>query len=300
MNTRRAFCIATFIGTTLGSAVVSLGSDADLLRIWSAPSTPVHERAKAVNQFFTNGTPIRKVVALLGSNYGVMRPFSSVWIGPGPEPRKTCSLLYDFGNDTVVINTSADIAGDPLTGEFTGAGSSRIITNLLESTNVIRTGGSNGAAEVKVRYSSMDTRERDYLKVGPAQMEWSLRNTGRKTGWLYFHKPGSNDPIWEFAPCPRTNLADIIEKDLTVDFIRTGDPRAASLFKPSNPQETGVSREFRAILVSEGLIVLARLSHSPRTVYAIRLAEQRGTYEWGSVKVEYVEMDLPSDQIVPR
>lgn len=113
----------------VGSAMVSIASDAELFRVWSAPAGSVHERAEAVNGFFTNGTPVSNIVAALGTNYKVLRPFSSVWVGPGPEPRKTCSLLYDFGNDTVVINTSADISGDPLTGEFTGAGSSLIITN---------------------------------------------------------------------------------------------------------------------------------------------------------------------------
>src|ERR1041385_4914853 len=89
-------------------------AEQELVRAWSAPDISVRERAAAVNHCFTNGTPIPAVVSVLGPKYGVLRPFSSVWVGPGPEPRKTCSLLYDFGTESVTIGTSADIGGDPL------------------------------------------------------------------------------------------------------------------------------------------------------------------------------------------
>ncbi len=118
----------------------------ELLRTWSAPDISVRERAAAVNRCFTNGTPIPAVVSILGTNYGVVRPFSSVWIGPGPEPRKTCSLLYDFGRDSVEIGTSADIGGDPLGGKFTGAGYSLPVTPSPDATNKAQISQPDGAA----------------------------------------------------------------------------------------------------------------------------------------------------------
>jgi len=110
---RRLFCIAAFLGTILGFASSSVADDRELSRVWSEPKVSVQKRAEAVNRFFTNGTPMRAVVAILGTNYGVIRPFSLVWVGPGPEPRKTCSLFYKFGEDSVTIGTTADIGGDP-------------------------------------------------------------------------------------------------------------------------------------------------------------------------------------------
>jgi hypothetical protein len=110
-------------------------AEQELLGVWSASDAPVRERAAAVERCFTNGTPIPFVVAVLGTNCSVLRPFSSVWVGPGPEPRKTCSLLYYFGPDIVTIGTSADIGGDPFSGEFTGAGYSFPVTPLTQTSN---------------------------------------------------------------------------------------------------------------------------------------------------------------------
>ena len=115
--------------------------------MWSASDIAVRERAAAVERCFTNGTPILIVVAVLGTNYGVLRPFSSVWVGPGPEPRKTCSLLYYFGQDSVTIGTSADIGGDPLTGEFNGAGYSLPVTPLPPASNRTRIGQPRRSSE---------------------------------------------------------------------------------------------------------------------------------------------------------
>ena len=148
MNLRRTFSVAVFLGAVLGSSTLSVAGDGQLLRVWSRPGISVRDRAGAVNRLFTNGTPIRTVVAVLGSNYGVLRPFSSVWVGPGPEPRKTCSLYYSFGEDQVTIGTSADIAGDPLSGWFTGAGYSLPVTQPqpTEGTNRVLRGQQDGPA----------------------------------------------------------------------------------------------------------------------------------------------------------
>jgi hypothetical protein len=74
-----------------------------------------------VNRRFTNNAPIPSVVAVLGTNFVRYRPLSTVWVGPGPEPRKTSGLIYRFSEESVVIDTTADLTGEPLTGNFTGA-----------------------------------------------------------------------------------------------------------------------------------------------------------------------------------
>jgi hypothetical protein len=158
MRMRRLFCLAAFLGTILGSAAWSVADDRDLSRIWSEPTKPVRERADAVNRSFTNGTAIRAVIAVLGTNYGVIRPFSSVWVGPGPEPRKTCSLFYKFGEDSVTIGTTADIGGDPLTGKFTGAGYSLPASRSTETNNRIRIGQQDGAANANQPIRSQTNR----------------------------------------------------------------------------------------------------------------------------------------------
>jgi hypothetical protein len=103
------------------SAGVALAGE-ELSRIWRDPNATVQQRAAEVNRAFTNGTPVSVVVAALGTNY--TRCFSSarVWGGPGPEPRNTSWLSYSFGKESVIIDTSAGISEDPLTGRFTGAG----------------------------------------------------------------------------------------------------------------------------------------------------------------------------------
>ena len=65
---------------------------------------------------------------------------------------------------------------------------------------------------------SVDTRKRNYLAVSSAQMEWSLMSTRLKTGWLYFAKPETNDPVWEFAPCSRSDLTDLRPVDLDSEY----------------------------------------------------------------------------------
>jgi hypothetical protein len=140
MSTRRALVIAVVL---IAFHVSHASADQELLRVWQAPATPVRERAAAVNRAFTNGTPMATVVAALGTNYVRFTPFSSVWVGPGPEPRKPSGLIYSFGNESVIIGTTADISADPLTGRFTAAGHSIPVTQ--PTTNQIRIGQQHGA-----------------------------------------------------------------------------------------------------------------------------------------------------------
>jgi hypothetical protein len=94
----------------------------ELSRVWAAPKVSAQQRAAAVNRAFTNGTPMSVVISALGTNYTRFSPTSTVWMGPDPEPRKISGLMYRFGEEWVVINTSAGIAEKILAGTFTGAG----------------------------------------------------------------------------------------------------------------------------------------------------------------------------------
>lgn len=140
MNTRRAFLSMA----VLGWSIVLVASDEELRRVWSAPNIPVRQRATAVNQAFTNGTPMSVIVAALGTNYTRFFSSATVWMGPGPEPRKTKGLIYCYGEDAVIINTTAGISEDPLTAIFTGAGYSIPVGQLTQTTNRIQIGQPGG------------------------------------------------------------------------------------------------------------------------------------------------------------
>jgi hypothetical protein len=143
MNTRRALLTVAFLGW---SAVLASASD-ELSRIWSAPRVSVvRERAEAVNRAFTNGTPVSVVVAVLGTNYARCGSSARLWMGPGPEPPNTTWLSYRFGEEQVIIGSSALFGEDQLTGTFTGAGHSIPVKPASQMTNRISTGQPDGAA----------------------------------------------------------------------------------------------------------------------------------------------------------
>ncbi len=151
MNTRRVAVLLLFSAVLSCEAIRAL-TDEKRLPIWSAPEISVRARATAVNRCFTNGTSMRAIVAVLGTNYIVSRPISTVWVGPGPEPRKTSGLTYSFGEECVTIGTTAAINADPLNGEFTGAGYSFRATPFSAQTTIwIRQpdGAANGSQPSK-------------------------------------------------------------------------------------------------------------------------------------------------------
>jgi hypothetical protein len=117
MNARRGVFAAAGLGAILASSALVASGDEQLLRVWSAPRAYIRERAAAVNRSFTNGTPVTAVVAMLGTNYMPWHS-STAWPGPGPEPPKTSGLKYLFGEDYVIVHTTADPNADPLTGRF--------------------------------------------------------------------------------------------------------------------------------------------------------------------------------------
>ena len=169
-------------------------------------------------------------------------------------------------------------------------------TTLTESHPPTRLEAALNKAGKILHLSVADTRQRNYLTIGKAQMEWSLMSTGKRTGWLYFDKPESNDALWEFGFCSRRDLKDLVSHDLQVEFVRKGDTNGIrSVFDSDSWLETSIGQKLengRAIPVREGQVILARLIDSPGTIYAIRLADQSGTTSWGRMSVEYVAVDL--------
>src|SRR5689334_5566685 len=114
-------CILTIV---LGLAAGASFAGDEIFRIWSAPDVPVRERATAVNQSFTNGTPIALVIAVLGTNFTTFqKAYSTVWLGPGngPEPGQNLGMIYNFRDGQVLIWTRNPRNPDPLSGNFGSA-----------------------------------------------------------------------------------------------------------------------------------------------------------------------------------
>ena len=140
------------------------------------------------------------------------------------------------------------------------------------------------------------TGQREYLRIGSSQIEWSLMNTKQKSGWLYFHQPESNVShvyIWEFAPCSRLNLSDVTRVDLgRAQFVRAHETnQIQAAFNADFWVETNarLSVGGLAIPVREGQIVLARLMSAPQTIYALKFKNQVGANSWGGIGVDYLQ-----------
>lgn len=144
-------------------------------------------------------------------------------------------------------------------------------------------------------------RQREYLLVGSAQLEWSLMSTGLKSGWLYFTQPESHAFIWEFAPCAKTSLADVGAGDLDqAQFVRGQEiSRIKMAFNSDSWVETKarVTPGGNVIPVREGQIILARLIDTPNSIYVLKLKNQFGSDSWGGIQVEYVQFETrPHEQ----
>jgi hypothetical protein len=137
------------------------------------------------------------------------------------------------------------------------------------------------------------------LTIGSSQIEWGLMSPSQKKGWLYFFKPDSSAEMWEFAPCLRTNLQDLVAGDLKAEYLRYGDQRIETVFGTDLKLKTlGAMTRPRSIIVREGQIVLARKLEPPHLVYAIKFLEQSGPQtgnytdaELSSIRLAYLEVD---------
>src|SRR5579862_6035390 len=110
-NAQRTFLATAF----LCCGIMASFASEQLSRIWSDPNIDIGQRMQAVDRAFTNGTPISVVVASLGTNY--TRGLSSF-----RAPPERWFLRYKFGEESVLICTSAGPDEDPLSARFIGAG----------------------------------------------------------------------------------------------------------------------------------------------------------------------------------
>ena len=123
------------LALVLALAVGRAATTKEALAAWGDPRRTYPEKLEAACAVVTNGMPIATVIALLGTNYAVLRPFSAVSLDltdPG-RPRRgappgTCSLLYRFDQGTVFIATTAGISADPRTGVATGVSGGSMAT----------------------------------------------------------------------------------------------------------------------------------------------------------------------------
>lgn len=113
------------------------------------------------------------------------------------------------------------------------------------------------------------------LLIGQTEMLWS------SGGYLYFHLLYSDRPLWEFAPCYKTNLSQVRAQDLVTKFACEGD-------KTNGPVAFGPNWLGNAIRVSEGQVVFARPLGDPTRVYALEITKQVRE----RVVVYYFEMPL--------
>src|SRR4051794_17362368 len=74
-------------------------SEQILKAVWKATNTTAQKRADAVNSCFTNGTPIRRVLDVLGKWDEHHQTFTTA----DPSELNVRALVYRFGSDRITI-----------------------------------------------------------------------------------------------------------------------------------------------------------------------------------------------------
>jgi hypothetical protein len=107
------------------------------------------------------------------------------------------------------------------------------------------------------------------LVVGDIQLFWS--SGGYRHGYIYFRaRYGSGrEPVWEFAPCSKSELSEITAQDLRVRFVACNDKTNGSASFGTNWLWKGGGGTIR---VNQGDIILARPTADPASVYALDFA----------------------------
>jgi hypothetical protein len=129
------------------------------------------------------------------------------------------------------------------------------------------------------------------LVVGQTKLQWSGADRYGH-GYVQFCAPGPPLPLWEFAPCSKTNLAELAPEDLATQFISFSNRTNRSAVCPA---AFGTNWLRNAIRVSQGQIILARLADDETKVYALEFARQSLT----NAIVFYLEVPL-SAQLTNR
>jgi len=107
-----------------------------------------------------------------------------------------------------------------------------------------------------------------------------MASGGKTAGYLYFNSTDLKLGPWEFAPCSRRQLSDVLPKDGRCEFYGKEHPKGTNVF--------GADWGENAILVYQGQLLLARQAKAPGIVYALKLKSQEGQ----QVHVDYVKLNL--------
>lgn len=92
--------VAALAGTCWGSeAALPSQSEQSLRAIWTATNATPQQRATAVNSFFTNGTPIRRILGVIGKWDEHHQAFTT----PDLSEREYAALVYRFGPDRITV-----------------------------------------------------------------------------------------------------------------------------------------------------------------------------------------------------
>jgi hypothetical protein len=117
----------TLIGISLVIAVVgcSAGSNTvppsdNLAAVLVQTNLSADARFEMVKNSVSEGTLMLKVVELLGTNYTIMRPISTVMSPPLKESDKRVSIIYEFSGLQFSVITTEPMLADPLVGRCTG------------------------------------------------------------------------------------------------------------------------------------------------------------------------------------
>ena len=112
-------------------------------------------------------------------------------------------------------------------------------------------------------------------------MEWSVKKAGL-SGYLYLNSTDVKRGAWEFAPCQRLELTEVTLADAQGEFYGKGNLNGTNAF--------GQNWRTNVLVVQLGDLLLARQAKQPKTVYALKVADQKGD----KVHVRYLEIKLPS------
>ena len=93
--------------------------------------------------------------------------------------------------------------------------------------------------------------------------------------------------VWSFAPCARSNLAQVTKADLQATFCSADeDAKGRGAFGSKWLRSHGPGPSSMAIWVRHGEVVLAKHNSRPSVMYVLEITEQ----EQYSLRVRYVEV----------
>lgn len=139
--------------------------------------------------------------------------------------------------------------------------------------------------------NASSVRPMSSMTIGPGLMDWIREELkGKSAGCLYMWDPFmKTSNIWSFAPCSKSNLAQVTKADLQARFCSGEEDekgRATFGWKWGRSAPGPGGRRSTAIWVTEGDVVLAKHVSRPNVIYVLEMTKQ---YR-GSLRVRYVEV----------